>query len=130
MEVQRVSAGSASSELASYSRAVRAGDFVFVSGAVARGEDGKIKHSGDPEKQAELVLSRISEALASLNASLDDVVETRVYVTDISQWEGVGRAHGSAFRNAQPATTLVQVSRLVAPEAMVEISAVALMRRK
>lgn len=130
MEVRRINAGSSSSELASYSRAIRVGDLIFVSGTVARGEDGTIQHHGDPEKQAELVLDRIKIALHGLDATFDDVVETKIYVTDIKRWEGVGRAHGVAFRKAQPATTLIEIRSLVAPEAMVEISAIAIARRE
>ena len=108
-----------------YSRAVRAGDLVFVSGTTATSPDGSALHPGDAGKQAEVVLERIAAALRELGASLKDVVETRIYVTDMSLWQAVGAAHGAVFKDIRPASTLVEVSALIYPELLVEISAIA-----
>ncbi|MBF0561957.1 MAG: RidA family protein [Alphaproteobacteria bacterium] len=108
-----------------YSRAVRAGDLVFVSGTTASGPDGNALHPGDAGKQAEVILERIGAALSELGAGLEDVVETRVYVTDIAQWLDVARAHGTVFNTIRPATTIVQVAALVGTGLLVEISATA-----
>lgn len=108
-----------------YSRAVRAGETVYVSGTVAVGEDGEIGPPGDPYGQAKRCLEIIREALARAGASAADVVRTRMYVTDRRDWEGVGRAHSEAFGEAKPATTLVVVAGLIDPAALVEIEAVA-----
>lgn len=125
MERQRVSAGTPWGEVVGYSRAVKAGNLVFVAGTTASGPDGKALHPGDPGKQAEVALQRIGAALQALGAGLDDVVETRIYVRDIAQWEAVGRAHGAAFARARPAATMVEVASLITPDLLVEISAVA-----
>ncbi|MDB6086851.1 MAG: YigF family translation initiation factor [Gammaproteobacteria bacterium] len=112
-------------DIVGYSRAVRVGEFVFVSGTTATGPEGQALHPGEPGPQARLILERIEAALVKLGASLRDVVETRVYVCDIDQWEAVGRVHGEFFAEIRPATTLVEVSRLIAPDLLVEISATA-----
>lgn len=125
MERQRVSAGTPWGEVVGYSRAVKAGNLVFVAGTTASGPDGKALHPGDPGKQAEVALQRIGAALQALGAGLDDVVETRIYVRDIAHWEAVGRAHGAAFARARPAATMVEVASLITPDLLVEISAVA-----
>jgi enamine deaminase RidA (YjgF/YER057c/UK114 family) len=112
-------------DIVGYSRAVRVGNLVFVSGTTATGPEGEALHPGEPGPQTRLILERIEAALAKLGASLRDVVETRVYVCDIDQWEAVGRVHGEVFADVRPATTMVEVSRLIAPDLLVEISAVA-----
>jgi enamine deaminase RidA (YjgF/YER057c/UK114 family) len=112
-------------DIVGYSRAVRVGNLVFVSGTTATGPEGEALHPGEPGPQARLILERIEAALVKLGASLKDVVETRVYVCDIDQWEAVGRVHGEVFGDVRPATTMVEVSRLIAPDLLVEISAVA-----
>jgi enamine deaminase RidA (YjgF/YER057c/UK114 family) len=112
-------------DIVGYSRAVRVGQFVFVSGTTATGPEGQALHPGEPGPQTRLILERIEAALVKLGASLKDVVETRVYVRDITQWEAVGRVHGEIFADVRPATTMVEVSALISPDLLVEISATA-----
>ncbi len=122
---RHVAVASSWGETIGYSRAVRAGDLVFVSGTTASGPDGKALHPGDAGKQAEIVLERIGAALRELGADLRDVVETRIYLTDITQWQAVGRAHGAVFGAIRPATTMVEIGPLIAPDLLVEIAAIA-----
>jgi enamine deaminase RidA (YjgF/YER057c/UK114 family) len=106
-----------------YSRAVRVGDVVHESGTTATDASGAIVGIGDPYAQAQQAIANIAAALTRAGASLGDVVRTRIYVTDITTWEAIGRAHGEAFAAIRPACTMVEVSRLIAPEILVEIEA-------
>ena len=106
-----------------YSRAVRLGSLVFVAGTTATGPDGRIVGVGDPAAQTKQVLQNIAAALEKAGARLEDVVRTRIYVTDISQWEPIGRAHGEVFGAIKPASTFVEVKGLIDKGWLVEIEA-------
>jgi enamine deaminase RidA (YjgF/YER057c/UK114 family) len=125
MNRQKVDVTSSWGEAIGYSRAVRAGDLIFVSGTTASGPDGKALHPGDAGAQAAEALNRIAAALKELGAGPEHVVETRIYLADISTWEAVGRAHGAMFKDARPATVILEVSKLIAPDLLVEIAATA-----
>ena len=116
-----ISTGTPWEQIVGYSRAVRIGDQVFVSGTTASAEDGSVIGIGDPAAQTEYIIRKIEKALRDVGASLADVVRVRMFVTDISQWEAVGRKHGEFFGAIRPGTTMVEVSRLIDPQHLVEI---------
>jgi enamine deaminase RidA (YjgF/YER057c/UK114 family) len=120
-----VSSGGRWEPLMGYSRAVRSGGLVEVSGTTAAAADGSVLHPGDAYAQTAEILRRIGAALEQAGASLQDVVRTRVFVTDISRWEEVARAHGEVFGAVRPANSLVQVAALIDPAMLVEIEATA-----
>jgi len=123
MARDNISTGSKWEPIIGYSRAVKVGNQVWVSGTTASGADGKIVGKGDPAAQVRQALLNLEAGLAKGGASLKDVVRTRMFVTDIQRWEEYARAHGETFGNIRPATTIVEVSKLIDPDMMVEIEA-------
>ena len=121
MKRRNVKGNSPYEPMVGYSRAVRVGSQVWVAGTTATGDDGKLVGRGDPYAQAVQCFRNIERALHEEGASFRDVVRTRMFVTDITRWEAVGRAHGQIFRDIRPTATMVEVRRLVDPEMLVEI---------
>ena len=123
MRRQLYSSGTSWEPVVGYSRAVRVDNCIWVSGTTSTGSDGAIVGKGDPYAQAKQAIANIERALAAAGAVLADVVRTRIFVTDIAHWKEIGRAHGEAFAGIRPATTMVEVSRLIDPDLLVEIEA-------
>jgi enamine deaminase RidA (YjgF/YER057c/UK114 family) len=121
---RRLSSAAPWEAVVGYSRAVAAGDHVWVTGCTST-IDGEVVHDGDPYAQTVQAIRNIGWALEQLGASLDDVVRTRIFVTDICRWEEFGRAHGEMFGETMPATSMVEVSALIDPQMLVEVEAVA-----
>lgn len=127
-ERHNISSGAKWEDIAGYSRAVRIGNHVHVSGTVASGEDGAVVGDDDAYAQTVYIIQKIEQALQQAGASLGDVIRTRMYVTDISRWEDIARAHAEFFGQIRPATTMIEVSRLIDPAYLVEIEAEAIMQ--
>jgi enamine deaminase RidA (YjgF/YER057c/UK114 family) len=123
----KFSSGTKWEPLVGYSRAIRVGKVVHVSGTTATDAEGKLVGIGDPAAQTLQALNNVRRALESVGAKVEDVVRTRIYVTDITRWEEVGKVHGAFFSSIRPATTMVEVKNLVSPEILVEIEAEAIL---
>ncbi|HEV8595503.1 MAG TPA: RidA family protein [Thermoplasmata archaeon] len=130
MDRKNVESGTRWEAIVGYSRAVRVGDRVWVSGTTATDAEGSVIGLGDPYAQTMQALRNIEKALAVAGARMTDVVRTRMYVTDIDHWEEVGRAHAETFGSVRPATTMVEVKRLISPEMLVEVEAEAVVSRE
>ncbi|MEY7852066.1 RidA family protein [Natrarchaeobius sp. A-rgal3] len=126
MERRTVSSGTEWEPKVGYSRAVRAGSQVHVAGTTATDDEGNVVGVGDPYRQTERALEIVREALEEAGATIEDVVRTRLYVTDIDNWEEIGRAHGEVFGEVRPAASMVEVERLIDPDHLVELEAVAI----
>lgn len=121
MTRQNISSGAKWESIVGYSRAVKIGNHIWVAGTTATDENGEVVGKGDAGAQTRYILAKIERALKDGGATMNDVVRTRIFATDISQWEAIGKAHGEVFANIRPASTMVEISKLIDPEHLVEI---------
>jgi enamine deaminase RidA (YjgF/YER057c/UK114 family) len=122
-----ISSGAKWEEIVGYSRAVRIGNLIEVAGTTAVDEQGQVVGFGDPGEQTKFILSKIEKALESAGATLNDVIRTRMFVTNIADWGAIGRAHGLYFKDIKPVATMVEVKSLISPELLVEIEVTAIL---
>jgi enamine deaminase RidA (YjgF/YER057c/UK114 family) len=122
-----ISSGAKWEDIVGYSRAVRIGNLIEVAGTTAVDEEGQVVGPGDPGEQTKFILSKIEKALTSAGATLNDVVRTRMFVTNIADWEAIGRVHGLYFKDIKPAATMVEVKSLISPELLIEIEVTAIL---
>lgn len=120
-KVQKVSSGAKWEDIVGYSRAIKIGDRIEIAGTTAIDESGSLVGKDDPYKQTIYIIQKAQKALQELEADLKNVIRTRIYTTDISRWEEIGKAHGEYFREIKPVTTMVEVSKLINPDILVEI---------
>jgi len=120
-KTERVSSGSVWEDKVGYSRAIKCGNIIEVSGTIAIDENGKVVGKNDPYEQTKYIIKKAKKAIKELGGTLSDVTRTRMFTTDISKWEEIGRAHGEFFKETKPATTMVEVSKLIIPETVIEI---------
>jgi enamine deaminase RidA (YjgF/YER057c/UK114 family) len=122
-----ISSGTTWEDIVGYSRAVRIGNIIEVAGTTAVDENGQVVGPGDAGEQTNFILSKIERALTSAGATLNDVVRTRMFVTNIADWESIGKVHGHYFKDIKPAATMVEVKSLISPELLVEIEVTAIL---
>ena len=127
MKRENISSGTKWEPIVGYSRAVKVGQQVFIAGTTAIGEDGQLVGNGDPYQQTVQIILNIEKALKRAGGTLENIVANRIYVTNIADWEKIGKAHGQFFKDIRPATTMVEVKGLVDPEMLVEIDSVAIL---
>lgn len=120
-QVRKISTGAKWEDIVGYSRAIRHGNVIEIAGTTAVDKNGEIVGKGNPYKQTMYIIHKAEMALTELGANLNDVIRTRIYTTNISQWEEIGKAHGEYFREIKPVSTMVEVSKLISPETLVEI---------
>lgn len=123
-----ISSGAKWEDIIGYSRAVRIGNVIEAAGTTAVDENGQVVGLNDPYQQTKFIIAKIEKALVSAGATLKDVVRTRMFVTDISHWEEIGRAHGEYFREIKPASTMVEVKSLINPEMLIEMEVTAILQ--
>ena len=128
MDRINISSGVKWEDIVGYSRAVRIGNLIEVAGTTAIDDDGNLVGVDDPYEQTKYILTKIEKALGKAGGSLKDVVRTRIFTTDISRWEEIGRAHGEFFREIKPASTMVEVKALINPALLVEIEATVILQ--